>query len=99
MYKNDKPTSEQGCWESLPKVFVEETLIFLTKIYIKSVFGLLPCYLYIYMFTDYSSAKEKNESPNHDTGCGSGNNHRAVSRHCLQRLRTGQSSTRLRPEL
>jgi hypothetical protein len=107
MYRNDKPRAEQVCWESLPKVFVEKHNFLLPQ-YIKSKFALLHCYLNICMFADYSShitvhkllfSNRKNEAPNHDTGCGSGNNHRAGSRHSLQSVRTGQSPTAVRTGL
>jgi len=44
------------------------------------------------VFTDYSSPTEKYEAPNHDTGCGSGNNHRASSQQNLHCMRIGQRS-------
>jgi len=59
---------------------------FLRK-YIKSVFGPVPCYLYIYCSQITLLQQKKNYSPNHDTGGGSVNNHRTSRQNCLQRLR------------
>jgi hypothetical protein len=66
------------------------------------MFGLVPCYLYIYCLQItllQQQQQQQNEAPNHDTGCGSGNNYRAGSQHSLQPMPTGHSSTTVRPEL
>jgi hypothetical protein len=46
------------CWESSPKVFVEETLLLATKIYQISVWTCTLLSLYL-LFTDYSPPTEK----------------------------------------
>jgi len=67
--------------------------------YIKSVFGLLPCYCIFTCSQITLLQQKKNEAPNHDTGCGPSNNHQARSWHHLQSVPIGQSSTTVRPEL
>jgi len=57
MYLNGRRTSEQVFWENLPRLFVEDILLFVTKIYqiISWTCTLLSLYL---LFTDYSSPTE-----------------------------------------
>jgi len=69
-------------WESLPRLFVEEILLFFTKIYQINGWTFTLSSLHL-LFTDYSPSTEKNEAPNHDPGCSSGNNNRTGSWYSL----------------